>query len=271
MSFECRDFQKDVLDASFTKPVLVDFWAEWCAPCRALGPVLESLAAKHSARWALVKVDTEAHQDVALRYDVRSIPNVKLFVDGEPVDEFTGALPVGVIEEWLAKRLPSPYAKILEAASALIKAGDTQTAEQQLSEVLAAEPQNQQALVMKAFCRLNTNPEEAARWVDGIREDSDVYPEAEAIRTFGLLFNCVDGSRPLSDSSVKPIYLAAIKALGRQDYQTALDGFVEVLRIDREYDDGGARKACIAVFKLLGEDQPLVKEKRRDFASALYA
>ena len=106
MSYEVENFQQDVLEKSFQQPVLVDFWAEWCGPCRTLGPILERLASENERKWSLVKVNTETHQEVAMYFQIRSIPAVKLFIDGEVVDEFTGALPEASIRQWLEQTLP---------------------------------------------------------------------------------------------------------------------------------------------------------------------
>ncbi|HEY6866409.1 MAG TPA: thioredoxin, partial [Candidatus Eisenbacteria bacterium] len=103
MSHDITDFEQDVIAKSRTVPVLVDFWAEWCGPCRVLGPVLERLADQAQGRWVLAKLDTERFTDVASRYGIMSIPNVKLFVNGEVADEFVGALPEREVRAWLER------------------------------------------------------------------------------------------------------------------------------------------------------------------------
>lgn len=108
MSYDVSDFQTEVLDASHEHPVLADFWAEWCGPCRALGPILEKLASEAEGRWRLAKVDTEAFPETAAREGVRGLPNVKLYVEGRVADEFLGALPEDQIREWLERTLPDP-------------------------------------------------------------------------------------------------------------------------------------------------------------------
>lgn len=100
-------FQEDVIEKSHDKPVVVDFWAPWCGPCRTLGPVLERLAKESQGTWRLVKINTDKHPQIARRYNVRGIPAVKLFVDGEVADEFVGARPEGAVKQWLQPHVPS--------------------------------------------------------------------------------------------------------------------------------------------------------------------
>jgi putative thioredoxin len=121
MAHEVHDFQKEVLERSRTVPVLVDFWAEWCGPCRVLGPTLERLAASADGRWVLAKLNTEEFPDVAMQYGIRSIPNVKLFIDAKPVNEFVGALPEPAIVEWLKKAIPAKKITEVETAQTLLE------------------------------------------------------------------------------------------------------------------------------------------------------
>jgi len=270
MSETIPDFDADVLHRSHAIPVLVDFWAPWCAPCRALGPILERLALRNPDRFALVKINTEESPDLAARYQVRSIPNVKLFVDGQVIDEFAGALPETVIQEWLNRVLPSPLQDRIKQAETEAIAGHSDNAAAILEEVLAAEPANDRAAVMLARLLLSSDHRRAVAVVERIGPDSDSYPLAESIRTISRLFGHTEKPDALPETPLKPVYLSAIGYLKRADFEKALSAFIEVVRDARHYDDDGARKACLAIFKLLGDDHELAREYRGRLASALY-
>jgi putative thioredoxin len=231
---------------------------------------LERLAGKHSERFTLVKINTEELPEIAARYGILSIPNVKLFVDGQVIDEFTGALPESMIEEWLNRVLPSPLRAKIRQAENEILAGHSDKAAALLEEVLAAEPGNAAAAVMLARLLLSSDHKRAAAMVAGIGPDSDVYPLAESIRTFSRLFEYTEQPETLPDAPVKTAYLSAIKHLKSADFERALSGFIDVVRKARHYDDDGARKACLAVFAFLGDDHDLTREYRGRLASALY-
>jgi putative thioredoxin len=268
--FEITDFTKDIIERSAGVPVLVDFWAEWCAPCRALGPVLEKLAAEANGRWVLAKVDTERNQSIAAQYGIRSIPSVKLFVDGAVVNEFRGALPESAVRQWLDKALPDPHGKDIERAQVLLKSGKTAEGQEVLQNVLQHDLSNHHARVLLAGTYLGSAPAKSEELVKDIEEDSRHFQMADAIRTFAGLTKKLESAEQLPDRHVKATYIEALRALARGDYETSLDCFIRVIREDRYYDDDGARKACIAIFKVLGEDNDTTRNFRRAFSSALY-
>lgn len=267
-SYDTSDFSSDVLERSKTIPVLVDFWAEWCGPCRILGPVLEKLAAEADGRWELRKLDTEQFPDVAQRYGIRSIPAVKLFVDGGVVNEFVGALPEAQIRQWLKQVLPDPHATVVAQAEALLLAEAYEKAAAVLRPVLAAAPGHGGASVLMARAILYDDPKEAVRLVGGFDEASPEHLVAESIRTMAMLLSRKPEEFP--DAPARALYREAVEALRKRDFDGALERFIRVIRDDRKYDDDGSRKACVAIFKYLGEDHEVTVRHRREFGSALY-
>lgn len=266
MNYEVKDFQKDVIEKSFDKPVLVDFWAEWCAPCRMLGPIIEKLAEENKNNWELVKVDTDNNQHVAAKYGVRGIPNVKLFRNGEVINEFTGALPEPAIKEWLKKSIPSKFADQIEHAKVLLKNGNLSDAKIILEHVHKGDVNNSEVKILLAKIFLFDNTNEALRLIQNVDGKTDYIELAEAINTIAYLLNRTS----FPESHFKEQYISAINDLRKKDFDSALTKFIEIIRIDRNYDDDGARKACIAIFKLLGEDHETTIKHRRDFGGALY-
>ena len=269
MSHDIKDFALEVVNRSFQVPVLVDFWAEWCAPCKVLGPVLERLAAKANGRWMLAKVDTESMQEVAAQYKISSIPNVKLFVDGNVVGEFAGALPEYQIERWLEKVLPSKFQKEVERAGYLIAEEQIEEGKKILEDVIQSEPENLQARILLASSIIFSETEEAVTLVTDIFDPR--YAElADAVKVFGRMFHLCSNHAELPENKIKKEYLSAIKDLHSKQFEDALEKFIDIIRNDRYYDDDGSRKACIAIFKFLGEEHETTQKYRREFSSALY-
>ncbi len=150
MNYEVNNFEEDVIKKSYEIPVLVDFWAEWCGPCKMLSPVLERLAERFKDDWSLVKVDTDKNQEISVEYGIKGIPNVKLFINGKVADEFTGALPEHMVLSWLKNAIPGKNQGKIDDAVDLISEDRTGEAEEILREVLNSEPKNEQASVLLA-------------------------------------------------------------------------------------------------------------------------
>jgi putative thioredoxin len=270
MSHDVQNFEKDVIERSRHIPVLVDFWAEWCAPCRMLGPTLERLADKYRGQWELAKVNTEQHQQAAMQYGVQSIPNVKLFINGVVADEFVGALPEDQAEKWLHSALPGKFDTDILQAQNLILNGNLRKAQKMLKPIVKAEPNNHRAAVLLAQACLESDPQQAVELVQNVAPDSEYYAVAESVRTFGKLFHAVKHVKQLPEDPVKDLYLDAIKAMQSGDFESALQNFITVIRKNRNYQEDGARKACIAIFSFLGSDHDLTRQYRSEMSSALY-
>ncbi len=271
MSYEIRDFQKDVIQRSFQLPVLVDFWAEWCGPCRILGPTLERLAQQANGRWTLAKVDTERHPELAEQYSIQGIPAVKLFVDGEATNEFVGALPEPAIVKWLQTALPNPLRSKIKKAQELVTSEQLDKAEQILREVVAADPNYDDALILLATIRLFEDWEEAGQLVQRIPITSQYFDSANAIQTLASLLHLAAQPQELPDGKGKDMYLAALGSLRERQTDAALRQLIDVVRKDRAYHNDGARKACVALFAFLGAQHELTQQYRSELSSALYA
>jgi len=271
VNYDIDDFEKEVIDKSYKIPVLVDFWAEWCGPCKVLGPILEKLASENEGRWGFAKLDTDKYPQIGTKYAIRSIPNVKLFVDGVVKDEFIGALPEDGIKSWISSALPSEYDQDLKKARNLIAKNRNSEAQILLEEILKQEPGNENAISLLARIHAFSDTSKSIELLNRIQDGSVDTEIAGGIRTFSELFQSLEDPNSLPGSTVKDQYLNAIKNLRLQKFEEALGAFIDMIKKDRHYGDDGSRRACIAIFKFLGEDHEITKKYRPTFTSALYA
>ena len=266
MSNEISDFKKDVIEKSLDKPVLVDFWAEWCAPCKILGPILEKLASESNGEWALAKLDTDKNQSIAAEFGIRGIPNCKLFFKGKVINEFTGALPEYQVKEWLKKSLPSKYVELIEQAKNLIDANHPDKAKEILEHVLQKDNNNIEVKILLAKIKLFEDPAKVLNLISNVDGSGENLELAESIQTLAELLIKKD----LPEGEGKIEYESAIQAIKNKNFDEALGKLINVIRLDRQFDNDGARKVCIAIFKYLGEEHEITQKHRRDFGSALY-
>ena len=226
MNHDLADFQTDVLDRSQRTPVLVDFWAAWCGPCKMLGPVLEKLATEAGDRWVLVKIDTEAHPELAAQFGIRGIPDVKLFHHGAVVAEFSGARPEPQLRAWLAENLPTPKRETMGRARALLLAGRAGEAAGILRPLQAANPADQELAVLTARAMVFGDPAAALALVTGLPQGSPWTEGAELVQALAAAFQAPRERPALKETPPGPRYLAAIDQLRRESFAAGLAGLI---------------------------------------------
>ena len=273
--FELKtDFSEEVLQASHQIPVLVDFWAEWCGPCRILGPILEKLAGEAIGRWKLVKVNTEVHQDLAQTFDIRGIPEVKLFSEGALVAAFTGALPEAQIRTWLTANLPGASDQEFKAALEAFERDDLETARTHLQRALAHDSGDHRARLLLARILFLEDPGSAGNLAAEIPEGDETAATAAHIVTLSAFIKwgadetSVKGDESPEDSVAR--YRKAAHDLGSGNLEGALETLVDLVGKDRGLDDDGARRMAVALFSVLGEANLLTRRFRSRLASVLY-
>jgi len=272
-------FEHDVLKASETVPVLVDFWAPWCAPCRALKPVLEKLAGEYQGRFLLAKVNSDEHPQLAARFGVRGIPNVKAFVDGKLADEFTGALPESGVRAFIDRLIPTPGEKLRRTAHALVVQGDFDEAERHLRSALELEPANHAIRMDLVELLLAKNSHAEADELFAPIPERERDERGERLYSMLALWKRSQQLPAIEELQAKlaadPNDVHARLALGERlvaegRYEPALAALLEVVRQDRGALRTSARKLMVGVFGLADDQAELVSTYRKLLAGALY-
>lgn len=274
-----QNFEAEVLQRSLQTPVLIDFWAEWCQPCKTLGPILEKLAEDFGGAFRLAKVDVEAEQELGAAFQIRSIPTVVLVKDGQLVDGFQGALPEGQLREFLKHHGIEPAAAApAEEEAAPPAAIDPQAEVARLREALAAEPDKGELKLDLALALLQAGvADEAERLLDALPANlatDDRAVRARARLGFATLLKdapSVDALQAAIDADAGDLrarHLLGVRHLVAGRSEEGLEQFIEMLRRDRAFDDGLPRKALIDAFRVI-EDEDLVGRYRRKMSALL--
>lgn len=259
------DFQTDVIERSYSTPVVVDFWAPWCGPCRVLGPVIEEMDAEDD-RWTLVKLNTEEEQEIAMQYGIRSIPNVKMFSKGKVVAEFAGALPRHQIAQWLDEHIPSQDKEDWMHLSGRL---DDMVSEDQinvLEQFLIEHPGHKDAKLYLAKKVALAKPDVALQLMSDLKLDRKDHDLIEDIRNLEELYTSDFNEEDQNEA----LLLMASESAKDGDYDRAVKTIIDVVMQDKSIRNELPRRASIAFFHLLGSSHPITKQYRRLFDMALY-
>ncbi len=240
-----RDNFPQVMETSFKVPVLIDFWASWCQPCVVLMPILAKLADEYEGNFLLGKLNTEEEQELAAQFGIRSIPNVKLFRDGQPVDEFMGALPESQVRAFLDQHLPRAANPQVDEAREQMQAGNIEAAETLLDNLPPDERDRPEVAVLRSQLFF-------------AREVADAPATSELEATLNA-----------DPANLDSLYTLALRKVVDEDYEMAMDLLLQLMQEDRSYGEDAGRLGLLKVFELLGDD-PRVGEYRRRMSKLLY-
>jgi putative thioredoxin len=276
------NFEADVLTASFDQPVLVDFWATWCEPCKTLGPLLEKVVAEYNGAVKLAKVDCDKEQQLAAMFGVRSIPTVVLMRDGQPLDGFAGALPEGTLREFLARHVQPGAAPAVEDLDESIDAATAETPEQAIARIqqeIAKQPERAELKLDLGLAQMRAGNAAAAQAeLDTLPATLDSDDRAKRLRgqlEFARLVKDAPSEDELrarierdpNDHAARD--LLGVRLLLDGDPAGGLEQFLDLLKADRSWNDGQAKKRLVAAFEVL-DDADLVGTYRRKMSSLLF-
>lgn len=275
------EFAARVLEASKQVPVLVDFWASWCGPCKMLAPTLTKLADAYNGRFMLAKVNTDEEPRLAREYGVRALPTVKVFKDGRVVDEFMGVLPEPAVRAVIERHVEHESDKLRRQAEASLEAGDTATARRLLEGAAELDPDNPAIKIATAKMLMFTGAADRAQFIlQSLPVDVSMNPEVKRLQA-QIGFAQVASTAAFDESELQRIistdpkdlqarYRLSAKKVLRGDYEGALEQLFEILRQDRSFEDDAGRRGMLSVFEILGGSGELVSRYRAKMLNMLH-
>ncbi|MCB1759086.1 MAG: thioredoxin [Gammaproteobacteria bacterium] len=270
-------FASRVIEASYRQPVLVDFWAEWCAPCRSLMPLLAKLAEEFQGQFLLAKVNSDENQELALEFGVRSLPTVKLFRDGMPVDEFMGAIPEGQLREFLDRHIERESDRVFASALEAFSRGDREQALQLMERAHQMEPEKSRITLGYAGLLAEVGDFAGAEsMLDQLPIAEQVGDEVVALRARLQFSGEADDlpareqlQRQADGGDLESLYQLAVADVNAGAYEPAMENLLVLMRKDRSFREDIGRTTLLKLFAMLGDD-PLVERYRRKMMTALY-
>ena len=272
-------FEADVLQKSMQVPVLIDFWATWCGPCKTLGPILEKLAGEYNGAFELARVDVDKEQEIAAAFQIRSVPTVFLVKGGQIADGFPGALPEGQLREFLKQHGIERAAAPVEAEAVDEAPLDPQAEVARLRDAIAAEPDKDELKLDLALALLKTGATtEAETLIEALpanlaTDDRTVHAKARlgfaAVLKDAPAIEALQAAITADPADLRARHLLGVRLLLDGDDEAALEQFIEMLRIDRGFENGLPRTALIDAFRVV-EDEDLVGKYRRRMSSLLF-
>jgi putative thioredoxin len=263
-------FEFEVINHSMETPVVVDFWAPWCGPCRVLGPTLERLAREANGAFRLARVNVDENPALAARYGIQGIPAVKAFKGGRVAAQFVGAQPEVMVRRFLRELAPREADRALAEATSLLVARHWTEAEQAARRALQDDPESSaSALALLKALIAQGKGSDAVDLLERFPAGNEVVM-AERLRPLAALLKVAEEHGDELENDLGAEYLQAARLIARGNLAAALDGLLDILRRDKRYRGGEAQKVFLAVLELMGEEDPATREYRDELASVLF-
>jgi len=265
------DFEYEVISYSQNVPVIVDFWAEWCRPCKTISPILERLAIEANGSFRLAKVDIDKNPNLALRFGIRSIPTVKAFTQGNITSEFVGLMPENRIRDFVNNiKLPSQQNLAIEKANSLLVSNQWKEAEILFRELLENAPYNTECLLGLLKSLLGQGiVNEAIEIIDHF-PSSKSFQDALRLLPLAEEFSAYFNDLLNDNDDLGLAYKNSIRLAINGNYLSALDGLFGILKIDKSYQEGIARKVALSILDLMGDENKETRHYRTELASILF-